>query len=97
MTTTALIITFLAGLVLGRHWKVFVLVPATIIVALVAVGIAASLAQAPGPTCAWVLASMAVLQIGYLAGAGIHASRVARQRQRRRTVAAPSSLRRAFH
>jgi hypothetical protein len=93
----ALIITFLAGLVLGRYLKVFVLVPATIITTLAAVGIATSLAQAPGATCAWVLASMAVLQIGYLAGAGIHAYRVGLRRERSRTVATASSLGGAFH
>jgi hypothetical protein len=95
--TITLTIIFFVGLALGQRLQVFVLVPTTIVVVVAAISIAAADAQTLSAIVAWVFASIAILQIGYLAGAGLRASCAVLRRPRGRTVATSSSLRGAFH
>ena len=82
-----LIISAIAGILLGLRFKVFVLVPAVVLLAaMVVLGARAVSGQGPVPTALLVLGAVASLQIGYVGGALLQITVLARlpSRYRRR-------------
>jgi predicted neutral ceramidase superfamily lipid hydrolase len=96
---TFVLISLLAGMVLGQRFRVLVLIPATAILLPVAVGAGIAHYDAMGPIM--LLAALAVgsLQIGYLAGIGIRYSLAAARTGALRTGPLPvsSTARRIAH
>lgn len=81
MMTSLVLIAFLAGATLGQRCRVLVLLPAIAIVTPTAIGIEIVNGGSIGAIVLTTIASIASLQIGYLAGIGIrHLLAVARLR-----------------
>jgi hypothetical protein len=99
MRMMSLIISFLAGMVLGQGFKVLVLVPASIIAVAATIGIGVAQASDVWAIVLMALAVMTMLQIGYLIGAGVRSFMVAARAARRYGRPAPISraIRRAAH
>jgi hypothetical protein len=96
---TSLIISLLAGMVLGQRFKVLILLPAIGFAVIVAIG--AGIAQGDH---FWSIVLLAVavtvaLQIGYLLGTGIRSFIVAGRASRlfRPSVPTPAAVRRPAH
>jgi hypothetical protein len=78
------LLSFSAGTVLGMRLRVLVLVPATACMLPIALTVGISRQQPLGSVTLLVAATVAILQIGYLAGIAIRRSRAAAQPSRRR-------------
>lgn len=93
------LITFLGGAVLGQRCKVLMLLPAIACVLPVAIGVGVAQSGNLWPTLMTVVAAIASLQIGYLAGMGVrYALAVARLRElRRSSLAGSHPVRRPAH
>jgi hypothetical protein len=85
------LLSFLAGTVLGMRLRVLVLVPATACVLPIALAVGISRLEALGSVTLLVVATVAILQIGYLAGIAIRRSLAAAQTSRRRDISVTHS------
>jgi membrane protein DedA with SNARE-associated domain len=68
---TYVVVSFLLGAVLGARWRVFVLVPASLLIVAVAMVAGLSAAESFGWIAFAIMASVASLQGGYLVGAWV--------------------------
>ncbi len=93
------VISLLVGMVLGRRFKVLVLVPAIALTLMLTIGTGIVRADALWAIVATAVATIASLQIGYLAGTGIRHLMVAARASRLRGIAFPGSwpARRPMH
>jgi hypothetical protein len=93
----SIIISFLAGMVLGQRFKVLILIPAIVIAVVATVGVGLAQAFNVWSIVLMALAVMTVLQIGYLVGTGIRTFMVAARAAclHRRPAATPAAIRRA--
>jgi hypothetical protein len=66
-----IIISFLAGTVLGQRFKVLILIPTSIIAVTAAIGVGLAQALDGWSIALMVLAVMTALQVGYVVGTGI--------------------------
>jgi hypothetical protein len=80
------LLSFLAGTVLGMRLRVLVLVPAAAGVLPIALALGISGQQALRSVTLLVVATVAILQIGYLAGIAIRRSLAVAQTSRRRDI-----------
>jgi hypothetical protein len=69
--TTFLIVSFLAGAVLGRRWNVLALLPAILVTLIVALCASKARADAGLTTVLMMAAAAAILQVGYLVGIAV--------------------------
>jgi hypothetical protein len=93
------ILSLLTGMVLGQRFKVLILVPATLLAFLLAVGVGFALAEAASILLLASLAAVVSLQVGYLFGIGIrYALLIARaSRLRATSFGRPLHVRRPAH
>jgi len=98
---TLVIITLLAGIVLGQRFKILILLPGITVVVIAALAIGIARAEHFGSIALMAVSAAATLQVGYLIGTAIRAFLVSARAARiyRGPVAtpAPARIRRATH
>jgi hypothetical protein len=95
--TQSIVISLLIGIVLGQRFKMLVLVPSVALTLVLTIGIGLGNAETLGAIFAMVFATIASLQVGYLAGLGIRQLAVAARANRLRGAAFPAPERGHVH